>query len=97
MVGSGGSSSVVVQVANLVVMVVVVDLVVVAAAAMAVAVARQRRGGGLVACATWLRPHGPSPVRRGHRRTTNRRLAKLVAACGLLVAVLWLPCGFRNP
>ena len=86
-----------VQVANLVVMVVVVDLVVVAAAAMAVAVARQRRGGGLVACATWLRPHGPSPVRRAAKHRDERPTVvwpKLVAA---YFGLLWLPCGFRNP
>ena len=42
-----------------VVVVGVVVVVLVAAAAVASAVARQRHGGGLVACATWLRPHEP--------------------------------------
>ena len=69
--------------------VVVVDLVVVAAAAMAVAVARQRRGGGLVACATWLRPHEPLRRRAAKHRDkrTNRRFARSGFGSALISAL----------
>ena len=55
-----------------VVVVGVVVVVLVAAAAVASAVARQRHGGGLVACATWLRPHEPLRRRAANTVTTNQ-------------------------
>ena len=65
--------------------VVVVDLVVVAAAAVASAVARQRHGGGLVACATWLRPH--DPLRRRAAKHRDERPTVVWPNS------LWLICG----
>ena len=95
MVGSGGSSSVVVVVVVGVVVVVVV-LVLVAAAAVASAVARQRHGGGLVACATWLRPHEPLRRRAAKHRDkrTNRRFARSAVLAQRSSA---LSASFTNP
>ena len=72
-----------------VVLVLVLVLVLVAAAAVASAVARQRHGGGLVACATWLRPHEPLRRRAAKHRDkrTNRRFARSGFGSALISAL----------